>query len=210
MGQRWDDTLAGAGDGAKIGGAIGSVIPIPGVGSAVGALAGGVLGGALGFFNSGSDEERALNAANMRMAKTPVSAYQGSSIKNVNEGKIEAEGAKQTDLAARGSATGPNTGANAQRAQDISKNLMFGKQLSQAMTNDQIEKAAVATRDKGIEGLGKSVDRDYAYKIAKLGQDGKGGTSGMDDLGKAFGETDNAALSEAAKKFLETTEEAPV
>jgi hypothetical protein len=64
-------TLQGAAGGAMLGGAIGSVIPIPGVGTAVGAIVGGIIGGAVGWWK-GKQNQKKLKAQGAELGKQMV------------------------------------------------------------------------------------------------------------------------------------------
>jgi len=207
MGERFDDTMAGIGTGAKIGGTLGSFIPIPGVTSAVGALAGCVIGGIAGFFGSGSAEEKALAKAHARMAATPVSAYQSTSAMSTGQQKAMAEGAKQMDVVARGSATqgGSDAGIKYQRGQDISRNLALAKSAAQGATTDALFKSGQETRAAGLKGMGEQVDRQHEYKLAKMGAEKQ---DHLGSIGKMMGNIDAESVGktaeewEAATKFL--------
>ena len=197
MAERFDDTMAGIGTGAKIGGAIGAVTPWAPITSGVGALAGGLIGGIAGYFGSGSAEEKALAKAHARMAATPISAYQSTSAMSTGQQKAMAEGAKQMDVVARGSATqgGSDAGIKYQRGQDISRNLALAKSAAQGATTEALFKSGQETRAAGLKGMGEQVQRQHEYKLAKMGADQKDHFAG---IGKKFGESDSAKIKEAA------------
>lgn len=202
-----DNMMSGISEGAKLGYTIGSLTPYGPITGGIGA----VIGGTAGALMSGKDPAAvALEKAHMRMATTPVSAYQSTSMMSTGQQKVAAEGAKQMGEVARGSATagGSSAGQQYQRAQDISRNMMLGKAAAQGATTQEILKQGQTVRAAGLGGLENKVKRDHEYDVAKMtgeinqrDAEGKSAySSPFEDLGAMYGEYDSDKTKYAAEQ----------